>query len=62
MKRKTKNEEVIAVALEFLSGKFTEAELENAIVALFQEQGYSYVHGDVIHRKFPGVTVLRSPD
>ena len=28
--------------LEFLSRKFTEAELENAIIALFQEQGYSY--------------------
>lgn len=36
----------------FEKGKFTEAELESAIIALFEAQGYTYVHGDSIHRQF----------
>lgn len=36
----------------FERGKFTEDELESAIIELFQLEGYSYVHGDSIHRKF----------
>ena len=36
----------------FEKGKFTEAELESAIIALFEAQGYTYVHGDRIHRQF----------
>jgi type I restriction enzyme R subunit len=31
---------------------FNEAELETAIIELFTEQGYSYVHGEEIHRDF----------
>ena len=36
----------------FEKGKFTEAELESAIIALFEAQGYTYVRGDSIHRQF----------
>lgn len=36
----------------FEKGKFTEAELESAIITLFEAQGYTYVHGDCIHRQF----------
>lgn len=36
----------------FEKGKFTEAELESAIITLFEAQGYTYVHGDTIHRPF----------
>lgn len=35
----------------FEKGKFTEAELESAIIALFEAQSYTYVHGDSIQRK-----------
>lgn len=36
----------------FERGKFTEAELESAIITLFEEQGYTYVSGESIHRQF----------
>ena len=36
----------------FVRGNFTEKELENAIVELFKQQGYTYQHGDEIHRPF----------
>ncbi len=36
----------------FKKGKFTEVELEDAIITLFEAQGYTYVHGDSIHRQF----------
>ena len=36
----------------FVRGQFTEAELEAAIIGLFQEQDYVYVTGDTIHRGF----------
>jgi len=35
--------------------KFTEAQLEEAIIELFQEQGYDYINGDKLHRKFDEV-------
>ena len=38
--------------LNFVKGQFTEAELEKAIIALFQAQDYEYVHGDIIHCGF----------
>jgi type I restriction enzyme R subunit len=44
--------------MEFTKGRFTEAQLEEAIIALFagaDGQGYTYVHGDGIHRKFEDV-------
>lgn len=39
----------------FEKGKFTEDQLEQAIIQLFIEQGYSYVHGDHIHRQYTEV-------
>lgn len=37
---------------EFIKGQFTEAELESAITTLFEQQGYDYVHGDSIRRRY----------
>lgn len=42
----------------FERGKFTEDELEQAIIALFEQQGYTFVHGENIHRKFDDVLLL----
>ena len=42
----------------FERGKFTEAELEAAIVELFQNEGYTYVCGDNIHRTYDEVLLL----
>ncbi|MBF1122587.1 MAG: type I restriction endonuclease subunit R [Solobacterium sp.] len=36
----------------FEKGKFTEDQLEQAIIELFQLQGYTYVHGENIHRQY----------
>lgn len=36
----------------FEKGKFTEDELEKAIITLFEQQGYAHIHGDNIHRLF----------
>lgn len=41
--------------LNFAKGQFTEEQLENAIIALFAEQGYTHVHGESIHRKFEDI-------
>lgn len=38
--------------LKFVRGQFTEAELEAAIIGLFQAQDYNYVLGETIHRGF----------
>lgn len=37
------------------NNKFTEAELENAFIELFQKQGYSYCNGEEIHRKYDDI-------
>lgn len=39
----------------FEKGKFTEDQLEQAIIELFQLQGYTYVHGENIHRQYEDV-------
>ena len=39
----------------FEKGKFTEDQLEQAIIELFQLQGYTYVHGENIHRQFEDI-------
>ena len=39
----------------FVRGNFTEPELEKAIIELFKQQGYTYLHGDEIHRQFKDV-------
>ncbi len=41
--------------LHFVRGQFTEAELEAAIIGLFQEQEYNYVLGETIHREFTDI-------
>jgi len=41
--------------MDFLRGIFSEAELEAAIISLFQEQEYSHVRGETIHRRFDEV-------
>jgi len=41
--------------INHLKNKFTEAELEASIIALFEEQGYTHIHGDTIHRKFEDI-------
>lgn len=40
---------------KFTKGKFTEAQLEEAFIELFRRQGYTYVSGDAIHRKYTDV-------
>lgn len=42
----------------FEKGKFTEAELEQAIIELFTAQGYTYVHGGSIHRQYEDILLL----
>ena len=39
----------------FTKGQFNESELENAIIELFKNQEYDYIHGDSIHRKYEDV-------
>ncbi len=39
----------------FEKGKFTEAELEHAIIELFEHQEYTYVPGEIIHRQFEDI-------
>lgn len=39
----------------FEKGKFTEDQLEQAIIELFQLQGYTYVHGESIHRQYEDI-------
>ena len=41
----------------FERGNFTEAELENAIIELFTQQGYTYVSGEDIHRTFDTILI-----
>ena len=41
----------------FEKGKFTEDELEKAIIELFEQQGYTYVPGEEIHRQYEDVLI-----
>ena len=42
----------------FEKGKFTEAELEKAIIELCEQQGYTYVCGEDMHRKYEDILLL----
>lgn len=42
----------------FEQGKFTEDELEKAIIMLFEKQGYTHVGGESIHRKYEDILLL----
>ncbi|MCX7714113.1 MAG: HsdR family type I site-specific deoxyribonuclease [Clostridia bacterium] len=41
--------------LDFVKGQFNEEQLENAIIELFVQQGYTHVFGDAIHRKLEDI-------
>ena len=41
----------------FVKGQFTEAELESAIISLFEEQGYMCVHGEGINRSYEDILI-----
>lgn len=41
----------------FEKGKFTEDDLEHAIIELFEEQDYTYVNGETMHRRFEDVLI-----
>lgn len=43
---------------EFIKGQFTEAQLEEAIIELFRQQDYTYVHGENIHRQYEDILLL----
>lgn len=43
---------------QFTKGQFNEAELESAIIELFKAQGYDYMLGDTIERKYEDVLLL----
>lgn len=42
---------------EFIRGKFTEEQLEQAIIQLFKDQGYAYIDGETMHRRFEDVLI-----
>ena len=42
----------------FMKGKFSEAELEKAIIELCTQQGYTYVCGENMHRKYEDILLL----
>lgn len=42
---------------EFIRGKFTEKQLELAIIQLFKDQDYDYVNGETMHRRFEDVLI-----
>ena len=42
----------------FEKGKFTEDALEHAIIELFEQQGYVYVPGESIHRRYEDILLL----
>jgi len=46
------------MSFHFEKGTFTEAQLEAAIIALFEQQGYTYVPGETIHRKYEDILLL----
>ena len=41
--------------MEFSAGKFVEEELEKSFIELFEQQGYSYVAGESIHRQYDDI-------
>lgn len=41
--------------LECIKGQFNEEQLENAIIELFVQQGYTHVFGDAIHRRLEDI-------
>ena len=52
------NERGVKMDYHFIRGKFTEAELEKAIIELCEQQGYTYVCGEDMHRKYEDILLL----
>ena len=52
------NERGVKMDYHFTRGKFTEAELEKAIIELCEQQGYTYVCGEDMHRKYEDILLL----
>lgn len=42
---------------DFILDKFTEAELEKAIISLFEDEGYEFTNGEFLHRKLSDVLI-----
>ena len=42
----------------FTKGKFTETELEKAIIELCEQQGYTFVCGEDMHRKYEDILLV----
>ena len=42
----------------FERGKFTESELEEAIIELFKNEGYSYQNGEYMHREYNEILLV----
>lgn len=42
----------------FERGKFTEDDLEQAIIELFKQQGYDYVLGENVHRQYEDILLM----
>lgn len=57
MKEKLKGENN-AMEYTFEKGQFTEAQLEEAIITLFKQQGYEYTDGENLHRKYEDILLL----
>ena len=57
MKEKLKGENN-AMEYIFEKGQFTEAQLEEAIITLFKQQGYEYTDGENLHRKYEDILLL----
>lgn len=43
------------MSLDFIKGQFTEEQLENGIISLFKEQGYTHILGGSLHRKLEDI-------
>lgn len=41
--------------MDYRNNKFNEEQLEKAIIELFVQQGYDYIHGEEIHRKYDDI-------
>lgn len=52
------NKECDYMDYHFTKGKFTEADLEKAIIEMCEQQGYTYVCGEDMHRKYEDILLL----
>lgn len=43
---------------QFIKGQFTEDQLEQAIIEMFVQQGYTHVHGETLRRKYEDILLV----